>query len=73
MNDELQLGSPLDRYGRIVPVRQMARVTGPVIGHVIRMEDGFYACSCIEPETMARFDGKVEAITWLGNRDRGRK
>ena len=73
MNSGLLTERPLDRYGRIVPVRQMERVTGPVIGHVIRMEDGFYACSCREPETMTRFDGKVEAIEWLGNRDRGRK
>lgn len=73
MNDGLQVQAPLDRYGRILPVRQTGRVTHPVIGHVIRMEDGFYACACNEPWAMRHFEAKTDAIEWLGNVDRGRK
>lgn len=73
MEDEVGIGAPLDRYGRITPVHSRTRVTMPVIGHVIRMEDGFYAYSCAVPEDMFKFDTKGEGIEFIARRDRGRK
>ncbi len=62
---------PVDRYGRIVPIRAEEYVGRPVIGHVIRMEDGFYAVTAADE--CQHFESQNNAIAFVERKWRSRK
>jgi hypothetical protein len=59
----MKRGDPRDRYGRIIPIHDDDYIGEPIIGFVIRMEDGFYTVTsrdeCDKHDT---FDAAVSFI-----------
>lgn len=67
----IRKADPVDRYGRIVPIRAEEYVGQPVIGFVVRMEDGFFAFT--GADACEKFDGENSAIEFVERRWRARK
>ena len=65
MEERYAVEQPVDRFGRIRPVRDRSHVNVPVIGHVVRMEDGFYA---FYRDECVRHDTVSDAVSWIGKK-----
>ena len=56
MQDGIRIEHPVDQFGRIRPVIDTDYIGAPIVGFVIRMEDGFYAITdrdqCTKRETL---------------------
>jgi hypothetical protein len=71
MNDGIKIDSPVDRYGRIRPVIDTDYVGQPVVGYVVRMEDGFYAIA--DRDDCRREESITDAASYVAHKWRGRK
>jgi hypothetical protein len=56
----MTVAEPEDRYGRIMPVKDDTYVGQPVVGYVIRMEDGFFAITA--RDECVKYKSKSEAV-----------
>lgn len=62
----LRVAEPVDRHGKIVPIRHADYVAHPVVGHVVKLEDGYFAFP-VSGECH-RCDSQSEAIEYVGRR-----
>jgi len=62
---------PADRNGRIIPIRDNDYVGRPIIGHVVRMDDGIY--SFTDRDECVKHDTENKAIEFIERKWRSRK
>lgn len=61
----MTIAEPVDRHGKLRPVRHTEYVGHPVVGHVAYMPCGYYALVGTE---CRKFASEGEAVEYLGRR-----